>query len=328
MRAGHPVPQGLYDGRHEHDACGVAFVATMSGVASYDIVAKALVALRNLEHRGAAGSDPASGDGAGILTQVPDAFLRAVVDFELPEQGSYAVGIAFLPHDEGLRAVAESTIAEIAAEEGLTILGWRDVPVTPDLLGGSSGATCPVFRQLFVASAGDAPAQAFSAGASDSGVDGAEGVDDGLALERQAFCLRKRAEGQADVYFASLSSRTLVYKGMLTTGQLEPFYPDLSDRRFHTRDRPGALTVLDQHVPVVGAVAPVPVHRAQRRDQHRHGQPQLDARPRVPARHGPDPRRPRPAVPDLHARARATPRASTRCSSCCTSAAGRCRTRC
>jgi glutamate synthase (NADPH/NADH) large chain len=222
MRAGHPVPQGLYDGRHEHDACGVAFVATMSGVASYDIVAKALVALRNLEHRGAAGSDPASGDGAGILTQVPDAFLRAVVDFELPEPGAYAVGIAFLPHDEGLRAVAESTIAEIAAEEGLRILGWRDVPVTPDLLGGASGATVPVFRQLFVASAGDAAAEAFG------------GTGDGLTLERQAFCVRKRAEGQADVYFASLSSRTLVYKGMLTTGQLEPFYPDLSDRRFHT----------------------------------------------------------------------------------------------
>ena len=219
-RDGHPAPQGLYTGRDEHDACGVAFVATMTGTPSYDIVAKALIALRNLEHRGAAGSDPDSGDGAGILTQIPDAFFREVVDFDLPEAGKYAVGMAFLPKDKVARAQAETAIEAMAPEEGLVVLGWRDVPVTPALLGAGSRATVPVFRQLFVASAEDWAAGAFYAGG------------DGLGLERQAFVLRKRAEREAGVYFPSLSCRTTVYKGMLTTGQLEPFFPDLSDRRF------------------------------------------------------------------------------------------------
>ncbi|MGQ0623579.1 MAG: glutamate synthase large subunit [Sporichthyaceae bacterium] len=213
-----PPAQGLYDPRHEHDACGVAFVATLSGIASYDIVGKALVALRNLEHRGAAGSDPDSGDGAGILTQVPDAFLRAVVDFELPAAGRYAVGTAFLPADPAARGALVAQIEQLAASEGLTVLGWRDVPFTPNLLGDASGATVPFFAQLFVAPAGGALAKAYG--------------NDPMALERQAFVLRKRIEREVDVYFPSLSSRTLVYKGMLTTGQLEPFFPDLSDRRF------------------------------------------------------------------------------------------------
>jgi glutamate synthase (NADPH/NADH) large chain len=220
LPAGSPAPQGLYDGRHEHDACGVAFVATMTGVPSYDIVSKALVALRNLEHRGAAGSDPDSGDGAGILTQIPDAFLRASVDFELPGPGGYAVGAAFLPQDARARERAQRGIAGVAAEEGLRILGWRDVPITPSLLGAASGATVPVVRQVFVASDGGPQAVEYAAAA------------DGLGLERQAFVMRKRAERETGTYFASLSARTLVYKGMLTTGQLEPFYPDLSDRRF------------------------------------------------------------------------------------------------
>jgi glutamate synthase (NADPH) large chain len=224
MPAGAPEPQGLYDGRHEHDACGVAFVATMSGVPSYEIVARALVALRNLEHRGAAGSDPETGDGAGILTQVPDAFFRRVVHFELPEPGEYAVGMAFLPRDPQERASAEASITEIARSEGLRVLGWRDVPVEPSLLGAGSGATVPIMRQLFVSPTSGPVSRAFAAAAE----------HDGLALERQAFCLRKRVEREVGVYFASLSSRTVVYKGMLTTGQLEPFYPDLSDRRFHT----------------------------------------------------------------------------------------------
>src|SRR6266540_4365259 len=119
MPAGFPPPQGLYDGRHEHDACGVAFVATMTGEPSYEIVERALAALRNLEHRGASGSEPDSGDGAGILTQVPDAFFREVVDFELPPAGSYAVGIAFLPTAEAERAEVVSGIEATAADEGL-----------------------------------------------------------------------------------------------------------------------------------------------------------------------------------------------------------------
>ncbi|MFE0145138.1 glutamate synthase large subunit [[Kitasatospora] papulosa] len=207
---GRPVQQGMYDPRNEHDACGVGFVATLTGVASHELVEQALTVLRNLEHRGATGSEPDSGDGAGILLQVPDAFLREEAGFELPEAGSYAVGIAFLPADDSTDAVKQ--IEKIAAEEGLDVLGWRQVPVTPDILGNGARAVMPEFRQLVVA----------------------DGVSTGIALDRKAFVLRKRAEREAGVYFPSLSARTIVYKGMLTTGQLEPFFPDLSDRRFAT----------------------------------------------------------------------------------------------
>jgi glutamate synthase (NADPH) large chain len=205
---------GLYDGRHEHDACGVAFVATLRGTAGHDIVEHALTALRNLDHRGATGADPSVGDGAGILTQVPDEFFRAVVDFELPGAGAYAVGTAFLPVDDADRSVAVQRIEQIAVEEGLVVLGWREVPVVVELLGQVARDSRPVFRQLFVAAAG------------------ARVV--GIGLDRLAYCLRKRAERELAVYFPSLSARTLVYKGMLTTGQLEPVFPDLSDRRFGT----------------------------------------------------------------------------------------------
>ncbi|MFD3323811.1 glutamate synthase large subunit [Streptomyces sp. NPDC058701] len=204
---GRPAQQGMYDPRNEHDACGVGFVANLSGEASHTLVEQALTVLRNLEHRGATGSEPDSGDGAGILSQVPDAFLREVAGFELPEAGAYAVGIAFLPADGSAQAVAR--IEAIAAEEDLTVLGWREVPVTPDLLGNGARATMPAFSQLFVSN-------------------GSTGIE----LDRKAFVLRKRAEREAGVYFPSLSARTIVYKGMLTTGQLEPFFPDLSDRRF------------------------------------------------------------------------------------------------
>ena len=208
---GRPLPQGLYDGRHEHDACGVAFVATLTGVPSHDIVAQALTALRNLDHRGAAGAEPNSGDGAGILMQVPDAFLRAVVDFELPSPRFYAVGTAFLPGDADEIAKTKSRIEELAAEEHLTVLGWREVPVVPDLLGRTARSVMPAFSQLFLAGAGSRVS--------------------GMALERLAFCLRKRAERETDVYFPSLSSRTLAYKGMLTTDQLDHVFPDLVDER-------------------------------------------------------------------------------------------------
>ncbi|WP_175409092.1 glutamate synthase large subunit [Streptomyces sp. TRM64462] len=209
---GRPAPQGMYDPRNEHDACGVGLVATLTGVPSHELVEQALTVLRNLEHRGATGSEPDSGDGAGILIQVPDAFLREVAGFELPEAGAYAVGTAFLPRGtEDATTSAVSRIETIAADEGLTVLGWREVPVTPELLGATARSTMPAFRQLFVTDAtGDAT---------------------GIGLDRKAFVLRKRAELETGVYFPSLSARTLVYKGMLTTGQLEPFFPDLSDRR-------------------------------------------------------------------------------------------------
>jgi glutamate synthase (NADPH) large chain len=207
-----PPPQGLYDGAHEHDACGVAFVATLSGLASHDIVEQALTALRNLDHRGASGAEPDSGDGAGILTQIPDALLRETSPFSLPDKGAYAVGCAFLPDDDGAAAETRATLERLAGEEGLAVVGWRDVPVVPSLLGATARRVMPRFQQLVVA--------------------GASGRVVGMALERMAYCLRKRAEHEADVYFPSLSARTLVYKGMLTTAQLEPFFPDLSDRRY------------------------------------------------------------------------------------------------
>jgi glutamate synthase (NADPH/NADH) large chain len=205
-----PPPQGLYDGAHEHDACGVAFVATLTGVASHDIVAKALTALRNLEHRGATGAEPNSGDGAGILFQVPDAFFRDVVDFDLPAAGAYAAGTAFIPGDADAVVKTRQRIEELAVEEGLKVLGWRTVPVATDMLGATALSCMPAFEQLFVA--------------------GTEAVT-GLPLDRQAFCLRKRAEHETGAYFPSLSSRTIAYKGMLTTDQLDQVFPDLVDER-------------------------------------------------------------------------------------------------
>ncbi|HEX5510941.1 MAG TPA: glutamate synthase central domain-containing protein, partial [Actinomycetales bacterium] len=209
-----PDAQGMYDPAHEHDACGLAFVATLRGEPGHDIVEHALVALRNLDHRGAVGSEPDSGDGAGILTQVPDAFLRDVVDFDLPPRGTYAVGTVFLPDDDTQEAEARHVVERVAEQEGLKVLGWRDVPTAPELVGATARGCMPRMAQVFVAAA-TLPVQ-------------------GIALDRLAFCARKRLEREAGLYLPSLSSRTLVYKGMLTTGQLEPFFPDLSDRRYAT----------------------------------------------------------------------------------------------
>ena len=206
-----PTAQGLYDPNAERDACGVAFVATLTGEPSHDIVRKAITALHNLDHRGASGAEPDSGDGAGILITMPDAFLRAVVPFELPEPGAYAAGMAFLPAAESEAEAARVVIEAIAAEEGLRVLGWREVPVHSDIVGATARSTMPSFHQLFLAAA-DEPV-------------------DTMALERRVFALRKRAERDTVVYFPSLSARTLVYKGMLTTGQLDEFYPDLRDPR-------------------------------------------------------------------------------------------------
>jgi glutamate synthase (NADPH) large chain len=202
---------GLYDSRFEHDACGVGFVADLTARGGHDVVASALRVLCNLEHRGAAGADPDTGDGAGILTQLPDAFFREVAGFPLPDQGGYAAGLAFLSTEEGERAFARAQIADLAADEGLTVLGWRDVPVKEAACGAGAREVLPHLAQLFVA--------------------GTEG-ETGLTLDRMAFCLRKRAEHELDVYFASLSSRTIVYKGMLSAPQVEPFFPDLSDARY------------------------------------------------------------------------------------------------
>ncbi|MET0976765.1 MAG: glutamate synthase large subunit [Leifsonia sp.] len=215
-----PERQGLYDPAAEKDACGLAMVATLRGTAGHDIIETALNALRNLEHRGAVGSDAGTGDGAGIITQIPDAFLRAVTEFALPEVGRYAVGNAFLPNDPTARSSVKRRLAKFAEQEGLVVLGWREVPVRPGEVGSLARAAMPAIQQLFIASA-----------QTDENGDGLSG----LALERQTYRLRKRAERELELYFASLSCRTLVYKGMVTTLQLEPFYPDLSDERFASK---------------------------------------------------------------------------------------------
>ncbi len=222
-----PRSIGLYNPAYEHDACGVAMVVDIHGRRSRDIVDKAITALLNLEHRGAAGAEPHSGDGAGILLQVPDSFLRAVCKeregFDLPPQGSYATGIAFLPQSARDAATACEAVEKIVEAEGLEVLGWRDVPTDDSSLGALSRDAMPTFRQVFIG--------------------GASGMD----LERKAYVIRKRAEhelgskgpgqdgpGRETVYFPSLSGQTFVYKGMLTTPQLKAFYLDLQDDRLES----------------------------------------------------------------------------------------------
>ncbi|UXA20342.1 glutamate synthase large subunit [Mycobacterium sp. SMC-4] len=215
-----PEPQGLYHPDNESDSCGVAMVADVKGRRSHAIVADGLTALEHLEHRGAAGSEPTSGDGSGILIQLPVELLREVVDFELPVAAvdgtnTFAAGICFLPPDSDSATEAREQIQRIADEEGLEILGWRALPVDPagaDVGAGARGCM-PHMSQLFVT-------------ASDH-----DGTPiGGLALDRRVYPLRKRAE-QHGVYFPSLSSRTMVYKGMLTTMQLPQFFLDLTDER-------------------------------------------------------------------------------------------------
>lgn len=210
----HPPVTGLYDPTAEHDACGVAFVATLRGTPGRDIVDAALTALANLDHRGAVGAETDTGDGAGILTQIPDAFLRDVIDAELPAPGRYAVGMVFLPTEPDAQHDAVVGVEKIVRDEGLDVLAWRDVPVSAEIVGRTARSTMPVFRQLVVAD----PSHTLA----------------GIDLDRRAFRVRKRIEHEVGVYLASLSARTLTYKGMLTTSQLEPFFPDLSDARYAT----------------------------------------------------------------------------------------------
>ena len=211
--AGRATTPGLYDSRFEHDACGVGFIADLTGRPGHDVVSKALTALCNLQHRGAEGGDPGTGDGAGILTQIPDAFFREVCDFDLPPVGSYAAGLVFLDKETAGREEAKAAIAKLAEAENLVVLGWRDVPHHPEVCGRGARAVQPHLAQLFLAGTGR---------------------ERGMELERMAFCLRKRARRQSGMYFASLSSRTIVYKGMLSPPQLQPFFPDLSDERYRS----------------------------------------------------------------------------------------------
>ena len=215
-----PPAQGLYDPANEHDACGVGFVCNIKNAKSHAIVRQGLEILERLHHRGAVGADPKAGDGAGILVQIPDAFFRAAVDFELPPAGSYGVGMVFLPKDESARLSMEETVGRRFQEGGQTLLGWRDVPVDNRDLGYSVLPSEPVVRQVFVACGENCPDQD--------------------AFERKLFLIRKRMDNEirgagfdkSAYYVVSLSSRTVNYKGMLLAHQVGRYYRDLSDERF------------------------------------------------------------------------------------------------
>jgi glutamate synthase (NADPH/NADH) large chain len=218
-----PIRQGLYDPRNEHDACGVGFIVHIKGQKSHKIVRQGLQLLENLTHRGAVGADPKAGDGAGLLIQIPDAFLRAECEksgITLPAVGKYAVGTVFLPQDAADRNRCETLFSEFIAQEKAVLLGWRDVPVNNDGLGESVKSVEPVVRQIFIGCGADYEDQDF--------------------FERKLFVIRKQVENAVRTsqmatarffYVPSLSSRTIVYKGMLLADQVDTFYPDLSDER-------------------------------------------------------------------------------------------------
>ncbi len=217
-----PERQGLYDPQNEHDACGVGFVADVKGRKSHGIIEQGLEILLKLDHRGAVGADPLAGDGAGIITQLPDAFFRSLdLAFDLPLEGEYAVGQMFLPKDASARSDLEAQMEALAQDEGMTVLGWRDVPVNDNGLGHTVKASEPVTRQIFISRIGS-------------------GFDQDT-FERKIFVIRKmlgnkstleKVPGYQDFYICSMSSRTIVYKGMLLAGQVGSYFTDLQDKNF------------------------------------------------------------------------------------------------
>ncbi|MCC7008994.1 MAG: glutamate synthase large subunit [Acidobacteria bacterium] len=237
---GLPSPQGLYDPAFERDACGVGFVVHIKGQRSHAIVENALQLLINLLHRGACGCEVNTGDGAGILLQMPDRFLRkacASIGITLPAERGYGAGLVFLPRDDAARARVEAICEQIVAEEGQQWLGWRDVPSDDHLLGPSAVAVEPVFRQIFIGRGPGLPPPGASAGGD-------------LAFERKLYVIRKRVEHAVDAldladrrmfYVVSLSSRTLIYKGMLIADQIATMFPDLTDE-----DMESALALVHQ----------------------------------------------------------------------------------
>ena len=213
---------GLYDPRDEHDACGVGFVVDIKGRRSHSIVARALQVLKNLQHRGACGCEINTGDGAGVLIQIPDAFLRKVAPAPLPPAGEYGAGLVFLPREADARRAIQDVVAGIVAEEGQRLIGWRDVPTNDSPIGPSAVAVEPHFAQLFI---GRGPGISGAKRAADEG-------DGRVLFERKLYIIRKRIERAIDdkvFYVVSLSCNTLIYKGMLTANQLDIMFPDLVD---------------------------------------------------------------------------------------------------
>ncbi len=223
---GLPPKQGLYDPRFEHDACGVGFVVDIKGRASHKILRQGIQVLVNLDHRGACGAETNTGDGAGILLQMPHRFLREECDklgINLPAPGEYGSGLVFLPRDPTLRRQIEERFGDIVESEGQVLLGWRTVPTDNSMLGATARASEPFIRQVFIGRGPD--------------------VTDALAFERKLYVIRKHAyndirastlDGADYWYLCSLSQKTLVYKGMLLTLQLDQYFPDLRDERMET----------------------------------------------------------------------------------------------
>lgn len=216
-----PQKQGLYNPSYEHDACGIGLVVNIKGMQSHEIIRQGLTVLMNLDHRGARGAEPNSGDGAGILLQIPHQFIKnefSKLGMVIPNPGEYAVGMIFLPADSALRQQCEKILAEIVSKEGQNLLGWRTVPTCDSSLGNSAKSCQPFMRQIIIGRNPD--------------------IQDELAFERKLYLIRKQSEkairysgipGYDSFYVASLSARTIVYKGMLIPEQLIEYYPDLSD---------------------------------------------------------------------------------------------------
>ncbi|MBI1824119.1 MAG: glutamate synthase large subunit [Nitrospirae bacterium] len=214
-----PVAQGLYDPIHEKDSCGIGLAVNIKGIPSHDIVLKGLEILKNLSHRGAVGSDPDTGDGAGLLIQIPHLFFKKMMQeklIDLPDPGEYGIGMVFLPTSDSERSQCEKIIEEISKEETLPFMGWRDVPVLLDKIGALARESAPVIRQFFIANPGMVREK----------------------FERKLYIIRKQVENQIlswvkeDFYISSLSSRTICYKGLLTPEQIPLFYRDLNDPQF------------------------------------------------------------------------------------------------
>lgn len=213
-----PKAQGLYRPEFEHDACGIGLYAHLKGLPTHDIVKKGLQMLCQLDHRGGQGSDPHTGDGAGIMMQIPDAFFKkACSDFHLPEKGRYGVGMVFFSKDDGERGQIEAHMNQLIEQEGQSVLGWRTVPINVGKIGTVAQESAPVVRQVFIGAG--------------------EQIKDNLAFERKLYIIRKQAENWAherekSFYVVSLSSNTIVYKGLLTPEQVDAFYEDLQDEAF------------------------------------------------------------------------------------------------
>jgi glutamate synthase (NADPH) large chain len=217
---GFPPAQGLYHSSHEHDACGMGFVVNVRGLKSHSIIEQALQVLVNLAHRGACGCDPETGDGAGILIQIPHQFFKrecSILGFTVPEPGHYGVGMVFLPVNKQVRLQTEGIVETVVTQEGLSVLGWRDTPVDQSAIGRIARGSQPYIEQVFIGRP--------------------DGMDED-SFERKLYVVRKRAEaavGESDLgaeelfYIPSLSCRTIVYKGLMIAHQLARFYPELSD---------------------------------------------------------------------------------------------------